>query len=138
MFGDAGAGKTLGALSICDEVSGPSKFTTLYDLHRDAVLLAKGELFNSAGYEIWPREFWDGWRQTRLAVLDELGAREKVSDTLYEAVWQLLESRKGRKPLIVISNLDPQRLAAAFDDRIASRCCEGTVVKLTGDRRLSR
>lgn len=136
-FGDAGAGKTLGALAACDNIAGWSKYTTLYDLHRDAVSLAKGELFNSIGYEVFPGDFWSTWSRCSLAVLDELGAREKVSDTLYEAIWQLLESRKGGKPLIVISNLNPERLSAAFDDRIASRCCEGTVVKLTGDRRMA-
>lgn len=138
LYGEAGAGKTLGALSACDVVEGASKFTTLYDLHREVVRLAKGELTNAYGYEVFPSDFWGGWSRAKLAVLDELGARENISDTLYEAVWQLLESRKGRKPLIVISNLSPDRLAKAFDDRIASRCCEGTVVNLTGDRRLQR
>jgi DNA replication protein DnaC len=138
VYGDAGAGKTLGALAACDHVVGVAKFTTLYDLHLDAVALAKGELFNSLGYETFPRDYWRGWERAALAVLDELGGREKVSDTAYEAVWRLLEARKGRKPLVVISNLDPKRISVAFDDRIASRCCEGTVVKLTGDRRLVR
>lgn len=110
----------------------------MYDLHREAVLLAKGELVNSLGYEVFPQQYWSKWSNAPLVVLDEIGAREKVSDTLYEAVWQLLESRKGRKPLIVISNLSPERLLSAFDDRIASRCCEGTVLKLSGDRRLRR
>jgi len=71
-----------------------------------------------------------------LLVLDEIGARQHVSDWQYEILKRILDGRLG-KPLLVISNASLADLATIYDDRIASRLAAGTIVTFTGtDRRL--
>ena len=72
-----------------------------------------------------------------LCVIDEIGAREKVSDHQYETLKTAIDRRQGQ-PLVLISNVSPPELSRVFDDRIASRCGAGTVVEVIGpDQRLA-
>jgi hypothetical protein len=75
----------------------------------------------------------------RLVVLDEIGARQKVTDLHYSAVKEFADVREldHSGVAIYISNLEPAQLAAVYDDRIASRLLCGTWFKLDGkDRRM--
>jgi len=74
-----------------------------------------------------------------LLVLDEIGAREKVSDSHYEIVKHALDARIDQgKPMVIISNNTPEELAKLYDGRIYSRIASGTVLNVTGeDRRLA-
>ena len=67
-----------------------------------------------------------------MTVLDELGTRQQVSDFQYEVTKKAIDTREGR-PAIVISNLSLTALAKVYDDRIAARLSEGTVVYATED-----
>lgn len=70
-----------------------------------------------------------------LVALDELGTRDKITDTHYESVQRLIDARECQ-PLILISNLPIGGIGRVYDARIASRCEAGTVVELLGkDRR---
>jgi hypothetical protein len=72
-----------------------------------------------------------------LVVLDELGTKDKVTDTAYEVVQDLLDRREGW-PLVVISNHPPEVIGELYDSRIVSRCEAGTKVNYTGpDRRIA-
>jgi hypothetical protein len=76
----------------------------------------------------------------RLVVLDEIGARQKVTDLHYSAVKEFADVREldHSGVAIYISNLEPMQLANVYDDRIASRLLCGTWYKLDGkDRRMS-
>src|SRR5262249_1273517 len=92
-----------------------------------------------AGYgstTIWPEDYWRRLGGQPLIVLDEIGAREAISDHHYDCLHRLLEARKGR-PLVAISNLEPERIERLYDARIFSRLASGTVICLAGkDRRL--
>jgi DNA replication protein DnaC len=92
-------------------------------------------------YDLWGRQgrvsaeaVWHEWRSTTLTVLDELGAREKVSDYCYETTKLAIDRREG-KACVFISNIGLEQIEAVYDDRIASRLSAGTVVSLDGDDR---
>jgi hypothetical protein len=123
LYGDAGNGKTYAALALCDWTAGR------YWMHE--------ELCD----DIIRTEFqWPTIGQAPLAVLDDIGVRDRVNDLSYTAVlrfWEQRERQQGRA--IYATNLTPEALKAQFDDRIASRLLCGTVLKLTDtDRRKAR
>lgn len=136
IIGDAGSGKTCAALCVCDRAGG-SAFTSASDLCRMVRDGAEGRLTSAAGYVYHDSDVWNGWRQANIAVLDELGIREKASDFQYETVKKALDERiENELPLIVISNMGIPELARCYDDRIASRIGSGTVLVMMGDRRI--
>ena len=82
--------------------------------------------------------FWAAVRSTALVVVDDLGARDRVSDHAYETLKKVLDSREGR-PLIALSNARLSELARVYDDRIASRLSAGTLIALDEpDQRLKK
>lgn len=117
LYGGVGTGKTCGALALCDYCD-----DTVY---ATADRLADG---------IWPDDqcLWRRLREAALVVIDELGTREKVNDRQYTAVKQAADARDMR-PTIWISNLTPEQLVQAYDDRVVSRIARGTVLELEGD-----
>ena len=138
-FGAVGTGKTCAAAYLCDRVAGRCAFRDFADLcaeHQDAKF---GRLIWSGTHSethVSPGEFWDDWRRYALCVVDEIGARDTVTDHQYETLKRAVDGRYGL-PLMLISNIDLDRLARVFDDRIASRCAAGTVVRIEGeDRRI--
>jgi DNA replication protein DnaC len=138
VYGPAGTGKTLAALCLCDAVGGGCIYTTAAELAASAIAASKGELFDPyTGQRITTERFWCEWREAKLVVLDELGTQRKGSDWHYDCVKRGIDGREG-KPLFIISNVGPEAIEAAYDDRIASRCCAGNVFEVVGpDRRLS-
>lgn len=127
LHGPVGTGKTCAALAVCDMVSLPFHATVeemadaILDRGRCPWILDPGRL---EGYD--------------LAVLDELGARERPTDLNYQAV-KLFADRRDGSPAIFVSNLTPHQLRDVYDDRIASRVLCGTILELGGpDRRMLR
>ena len=128
LWGPCGTGKSCAAAVLCDYTRG------LYWSMDEIV----DELFESyRGSGSGATSLWGDVASPPLAVLDEIGGRA-VSDTVYGAVKHFWESRQKRGGVAVYcSNLSPDALADAFDDRIASRLLSGTVLELSGkDRRL--
>ena len=129
LFGAAGRGKTLAALCLCD--------IALSSVYHDAETLANWTMTKS------PADMADVWGEVarkELAVLDEIGARAKVTDLGYTVVKQFADVREkeGRVATIYITNLDPGELADLYDDRVASRLMAGTHFELKGaDRRVT-
>lgn len=151
LHGPAGVGKTCAALCVLDraysigayrvEIEGKEFYTVDQPsgIYRTAQEICD-VLFSEHGKVRRTKTdaTWKEWTEARLAVLDELGSREKVGDFVYNTTKALLDVRAG-KPLIVISNLDLAALAVLYDDRITSRLASGTVVKVDGeDRRIKR
>lgn len=133
LMGSTGAGKTCTALVVTDYVVGV-RYTTAAELSADLIDAEFGRLQSGSGHRIHPRNFWNSWESTRLAVLDEVGLRGKVSDAQYQNVLQAIDRRHAR-PLVVITNLCMRELHQTFDDRVASRLAAGTVLRFSGDRR---
>jgi DNA replication protein DnaC len=79
------------------------------------------------GYLLSVAEVWREAETTRLFVLDELGLRANPTDAQFDAIHTLLDKRE-RRPLVCISNLSLDELAATYDHRIAARLAEGTHV----------
>jgi hypothetical protein len=74
-----------------------------------------------------------------LAILDELGTRQKTTDLHYQALKTFCDDREFSyfRVAIYISNLEPQAIASVYDDRIASRVLCGTWFRLDSqDRRM--
>ena len=136
LLGPVGCGKSCAALCLCDVVE-DSMYWTVERLH-DAILSAKqGHLWRGGWVDEWKIStdmLWDEWRSTPLAVLDELGTRAAVSESMYETVKRAIDGREGRSG-IFISNAELDALAVAYDDRIASRLAAGTTFRLAGDDR---
>lgn len=144
LHGDPGTGKSCAVLALCDHLHHAAVYTTASDLaaaYMDSWKADKKfdwgaygpyrEAVNALAPMSPPKVFG-----SMLVVLDELGTRMNVSDTHYECIQRVMDLREGW-PLIVVSNQDLAGIAKTYDDRIASRCAYGTVVKLQGkDRRL--
>lgn len=135
LHGEAGSGKTCAALVLSDRCS--SVYYSLEDCAERYRQAMKGELCYSTGYKITTHEVRKEWKTRDLAILEELGAREHVSDHMYLCLQRCIDDREGR-PLILISNLSISELNAVYGDRIASRISAGTSVSCEGDRRLRR
>jgi len=72
----------------------------------------------------------------RLAVIDEIGLRTQQTDREYLALKRAADLLEWT-PVIWISNLSPEELHQAFDDRVFSRLCCGTICHATGpDQRM--
>lgn len=135
MLGGVGVGKTCAALCMLDAAQrgvNPIKYVTAADLVSAITATRMGLPASET-----PAEIWRHWKRCKLVVLDEIGARERVSDAHYEIVKQAIDYRQG-KPAVFVSNLTLDRLAEVYDDRIASRLQAGTVLRMFDwqDRRL--
>ncbi len=129
LYGPVGSGKTRAALCLCDiadtavyaTVEGMASFTMRNDA--DTV---EGE--------------WERIEGKSLAILDELGERERVGDLHYTTVKRFADCREAHadRIAIYISNLEPGALATVYDDRIASRLLAGTAFELSGEDRRRR
>jgi DNA replication protein DnaC len=133
LIGDTGSGKTCAALCLLDH-AGYGAYAEVGQLCEDLIAALDGRFLH---YSIlfYPTHVWNVWISANVTVLDEVGAREKVSDHHYNVVKKALDLREG-KPSVVISNLTLEAISQVYDDRVASRMSCGTVVALTGDRRL--
>jgi DNA replication protein DnaC len=150
VFGPAGVGKTCAALCLLDHVMPPtcSEITDEEGVRRIKRIGGETAYYTATGLaeavidcqqgrgELHPPLFWQRLTEKVLVVLDEIGARERVSDHHYDCVKRLLDDRHAR-PLIVLSNLSLEQVANVYDSRIASRMAAGTIVQVKGrDRRL--
>ncbi len=135
MLGPAGSGKTCAALCLLDHAGG--FYYTAAGLCEVFIQAQQGRLTMPVnGRLVYPENLWAELAGTALVVLDELGAREKVTEFHYDTMKRLLDEREGR-PLICVSNLNIGQLGRIYDDRVASRLAAGTAVALDGtDRRL--
>lgn len=138
--GPAGCGKTRAGLCLVDAVMGSARYATLPDLCHDHNEIRAGNVWypGARGPRKRVADFWREVESPVLLVVDEIGARQNVSDAHFEVLKGVLDAREGR-PLVAITNLDLQAIARVYDDRVASRLAAGTVVALDGaDRRLQR
>ncbi len=139
LFGKAGLGKTCAALCLLDHATLGEYFTEA-DFVDDAIRCKLGKLDAPRGADyrfVAHADFWRWRSNAALTVLDEFGARDRVSDAHYEAVKRLIDTRADR-PLVVVSNLEPARIGDIYDERILSRLGAGTLFELRGgDRRLA-
>ena len=134
IIGEAGAGKTLGALLFLEWWGRGGTYTTLPRFcHRLAEALMQ-RLYTSSGYQMQVDDVWEEWSRVPFAIMDEVGTRDRVSDHHFEALLEALNSREGR-PTIFVSNSGRTQLSRVYDDRVASRLTGGTVVYVKGDQR---
>lgn len=133
MLGASGGGKTCAALCALDHFGGV--YFELSDFTDRITKARRGELWwdDSQGYRIPESEVWDLWDKSNLAVLDEIAMRSPT-DAQFDTLKRMLDRRDGR-PLIVISNFSMEQIVRVYDDRIASRLSQGTVIKFADDRR---
>jgi DNA replication protein DnaC len=126
LYGPAGSGKTCAALAFADTIK-TATFATVDGLS-DAVMRHQADV-------IWSRV-----KNKDLAILDELGARQTVTDLGYTVVKEFADLREqyANRAAVYISNADPKGIHRLYDDRIASRVLSGTVFHLLGqDRRFA-
>lgn len=135
--GDVGTGKTCAALSLLDWVAGSRRYFTVADLC-DELIAVQGGQREYGQRKDTVVHWWERFKSVACVVVDELGARTKVSDFQYESVKRAIDLREDR-PAVFITNLTLDELAKVYDDRIASRLAGGTVIQFDGeDRRIAR
>ena len=141
LHGEPGAGKSCAGLAVVDWC-GDGIYITMSDFCKaiiDAQQPGRTPFCMSICRDRTEGDLWMEWGMANLCVLDEVGLRENVSDHHYETLTKALDLRNDAgKPLIVISNVDLQGIESIYDDRIASRLSSGTVVPVSGDRRLNK
>lgn len=125
LYGPAGSGKTLACLCVADYVPTAFYADCSEFVRRYGLLKANGLTSKSGEAISWDR-FWREITESSLAILDDIGCREKVNDVHLEAVKTFMDKRKFL-PTIYVSNLSVEQIEKVYDDRIASRCSEGTL-----------
>ena len=136
LYGPVGTGKTSAALALSDCVQ-TVWFGTIEDVCD--IIVAGGRRPWALGQYDFRRDRLPTKKADNLVVLDEIGTRQKVIDLHYQAVKEFADAREldHQRVAIYISNLEPDQVAAVFDDRIALRLLCGTWFKLDGkDRRM--
>ncbi len=124
LYGAPGRGKTSAALALADVVETASYAT--------CEGLADATMADEAG------TLWARIQTKHLAILDELGARERVTDLGYSVVKRFCDLREqfAGRVAIYIGNVQPEAIPRIYDDRIASRVLCGICYHLDGgDRR---
>ncbi|TPV94837.1 MAG: hypothetical protein B7733_12945 [Myxococcales bacterium FL481] len=135
--GAAGTGKTCAALCVLDWAACGRKYWTMAELCTELISVQAGEREYGQVTDS-PRWWWERYAERGLVCIDEIGARENVSDFHYETLKRAMDSREG-KPVVLISNEPIDRLARIYDDRVASRMAGGTVIEFGGpDQRLTQ
>lgn len=137
--GEVGRGKSYTAAAVYRRWTGTAVWMNFFDFCDRAMRLAKdGELsmyVNGTAVEYTRENWWRGIVSVGLVVIDEIGSG-KSHEWRNEALWNLLEKRKGR-PLILTGNIDLDGLGEKFDERIQSRIAAGAPVTFQGrDMRL--
>ncbi len=125
LHGGVGSGKTFGALCFCD-IAVFGRYATVPETC-DKIMGKRGG-----------EPMWDRLKTPDLAVLDELGSRERVNELDYQAVKTFADWREGcgNLPTIYVSNHPPDTIRALYDKRIGSRLLQGTTFFLdVPDRR---
>ena len=125
-----GRGKTLAALALCDRAE-TACYHTIEGLC-DATM--RDEPVDLA-------QKWEAIEKRSLAVLDELGCRERVTDLHYASVKRFADARElyAGRVAVYVSNVDPKVIGTLYDGRIASRLLCGTWYELKGnDRRIQK
>lgn len=139
LHGEPGAGKSCAGLVAVDWC-GEGVYITMSDFCQALIDAQQGRIPFCLWDGAHPRTestLWYEWSDANLCVLDEVGLRDNVSDHHYDTLTKALDLRNDAgKPLIVISNIDAKEIAGVYDDRIGSRVSSGTVVQVSGDRRI--
>ena len=136
LHGPVGTGKTCSALALSDIVR-TDWFGTVEDAI-DVVMGKERRIWIDGRKNVWGESEVHSPR-TALVVLDEIGARQRVTDLEYTTVKGFTDAREldYGGVAIYISNLEPQEISKVYDDRLASRLLCGTWFKLDGkDRRM--
>jgi DNA replication protein DnaC len=158
LHGPAGTGKTSAALAMLDACGpAPAKLRCSSPILNDWFAgfldtrnLPRLKIGCDKGRFQWRRGADSGdlsWEMLARAAqkapvfaLDEIGLAREASDFSREILIEVLNWRCNDpvRPVVVTSNRDPDELAAAYDERVASRILCGTVFHLGGpDRRHS-
>lgn len=129
LIGLPGTGKTCAALCLLDRVIASRIYTTAEQW------CERVTPYSDVDRDISPGEWWRSWADARITCMDELGARERVSDFQYATVKRAIDERMD-KAAVWISNLPVSELESVYDRRITSRLAAGTVITFDGpDRR---
>lgn len=160
LFGQAGTGKTSGALVAldhCGQRKGEKYDRTPLPLrdwwygYTEARNVATMKINSGNGwfcdfldtkpkFTTWP-VLLERWERLPLVVIDEIGVGKTDSDFRLDALIELVNTRcrEPRRPLIVTGNIWPTEVEKLYDDRFASRILTGTVIEVKGeDRRLRK
>ncbi len=129
LIGQPGTGKTCAALIVLDFASG------IYV--RGEELCSRLRTLQFGPNPVEAADLWREWSTHSVAVLDELGLHPgegQATQARCDVIKRAVDERLGR-PLIAISNLDLDALAAYYDPRIADRLSAGTVLRVAGRSR---
>lgn len=129
--GETGTGKTCAAYAIMDRVAYYRWHMSYSDAASQLGTLRGGR--ESADYRS-EEGFWADVRNAAIALMDDLGTREHVTPTAYDAIKTFLDIREHR-PAIVTTNLTVANIGKVFDQRVSDRIAGGTLVKFVGTSR---
>lgn len=140
LFGGPGRGKSCAAACAFASWPGSAVWLSLSllcdELNRFMTQPHITVYSNGVAVELSKSGYWRRLQTSQLVVVDEIGTREATGHR-FETLLTLLELRRCQ-PLIMTGNLSLNGLEQAYDERISSRICAGTIIEFTGeDRRLN-
>lgn len=119
--GDAGLGKTFLASAIGNAAVAAHRSVVYFTFSEFMDLVRLQKLEDSGDF----REGIQRLLDADLIVLDDLGA-EKVTEFVAQELFNLINQRLNRQqPMVVSTNLQPNEVADAYGERIASRLLYG-------------
>jgi DNA replication protein DnaC len=123
LSGRCGCGKTCAVLALCD-FARRSFYATVEELCRV-------ELYGTLERK---RLTWRKVEESPLAVLDEIGIRQKVTDLEFTVAYRFADLRDRRRGAgtVYVSNFSPEAIGRLYDDRLLDRISRGTFYRPDG------
>lgn len=140
LWGPQGRGKTSAAAAFYRKVRTQPKWIDLQRFVRTVQrcrMSSDGRVYDTSQHGSTEGDVWRKFvNEPALLIVDDVGIREP-SESMFEIVYELV-NRRGKRPTIYTSNVNPKDLHRVYDGRVASRMLSGVAVEITGeDRRLS-
>ncbi len=131
LWGPVRKGKTCAILAMIDAIACGVIYKREEVFARELNAAMAGELTHCdiSDTKKTEQQFWKEWTGQKLAVMDELGVRNDVSEPRKAAIGLAVDKRIER-PTIYISNHPIDGLGRRYGSRIIERLREGTVFHL--------
>lgn len=138
LFGSQGRGKTCAMAALFRKVEPVPSWVDMQRFIRNVQRTRTSEdhkIYDFSQHGSTELDLFRRFVDVPLMLVDDVGIRAP-SDSAFEVVYEMV-NRRGKRPAIYTSNIEPDKLHTVYDGRVASRMLAGVAIHLTGkDRRI--